>query len=112
MFELAWKEIHPNGNQPIHQKSFRTAERRQDFIDSFPDGDIRFEITSMSAEDSHTISDFHSGMRVRIKNASLHPENIGKAGVVEKTVKRDSMVWIKLESGQRYGAFAWNLEID
>lgn len=67
MFELAWKEIHPNGNQPIRQKSFRTAERRQDFIDSFPDGDIRFEITSMSAEDSHTISDFHTGMRVNLK---------------------------------------------
>ena len=34
MFELAWKIIEPNGNQPIKMKSFSTEEKRQDFIDT------------------------------------------------------------------------------
>lgn len=110
MFELAWKEIHPNGNQPIHVKSFRTEERRQDFIDSFPEGSIRYQVTSMSTADSHTLEDFQAGMRVQIESA-LHPGYIGKTGTVQKTVKRNKMVWLLLEDGTRFGAFPWNLEI-
>ncbi len=110
MFELAWKEIHPNGNQPIRMKSFRTEERRQDFIDSFPEGENRYEITSMNTADNHTLEDFHNGMRVEIERA-LHPEYIGRTGTVQKTVKRNKTVWIQLDDGKYYGAFPWNLKL-
>ncbi len=110
MYELTWKEIHPNGNQPIRMKSFRTEERRQDFIDSFPEGDIRYEITSMSKADSHTLEDFQIGMRVQIEHA-LHLEVVGLTGTVRKTVKRRKLVMLQMDNGRSYASYPWNLRI-
>ncbi len=110
MYAMAWKEIQPNGSQPIRVKTFRTEERRQDFIDTLTADGVHYLITSMSTADSHTLSDFHRGMRVKIEKA-LHPELIGMEGTVDKTVKKDSMVCVTLDNGNHYRAFAWNLGI-
>ena len=109
MYAMAWKEIQPNGNQPIKVKTFSTEEKRQKFIDRLNASGIRFQITSLSAENSRTVSDFRCGMRVRIEKA-LHTEYIGREGVVDRTVKKDSTVCVRFEDGTRYRSFAWNLE--
>ncbi len=110
MYAMSWKEIQPNGSQPIRVKTFSTEERRQDFIDGLTASGTRFQITSLSTADSHTLSDFQHGMRVRIENA-LHTEFIGMEGTVVKTVKKDNMVCVKLDNGKSYRAFAWNLDV-
>ena len=110
MYAMSWKEIQPNGNQPIRVKTFRTEERRQDFIDNLTASGVNFLITSLSTADSRTLSDFQRGMRVKIEKA-LHPEFIGMTGTVDKTVKKDNMVCVTLDNGKRYRAFAWNLDI-
>lgn len=110
MYAMSWKEIQPCGSQPIRVKTFSTEERRQDFIDTLTASGARFEITSLSTADSHTLSDFQRGMRVKIEKA-LHTEFIGMTGTVEKTVKKDNMVCVRLDDGKHYRAFAWNLGI-
>ena len=62
MFELAWKIIEPNGNQPIKMKSFSTEEKRQDFIDTMSQRP-GFVVVSINDADSHTVSDFTPAMR-------------------------------------------------
>lgn len=110
MYELVWKEILSDGNKPIRHKSFRTEERRADFINRMAESGTSFEITSMNSADSHTLSDFQIGMRVRIEKA-LHADYIGRIGTVIKTVKRDTTVKIRFDDGTEYRSFAWNLEI-
>ena len=110
MYAMAWKEILSNGNQPIKVKTFSSEEQRQKFIDGLTASGVRFQITSRGSENSHTVSDFQTGMRVRIEKA-LHTEFIGKEGTVEKTVKKDSTVCVRLDNGERYRSFAWNLEL-
>ena len=109
MYAMAWKEIQPNGNQPIKVKTFSTEEKRQKFIDRLNASGIRFQITSWSSENSHAVSDFQVGMRVRIEKA-LHTEFIGREGIVDRTVKKDSTVCVRFDNGDRYRSFAWNLE--
>ena len=110
MYAMSWREIKPNGSQHIQVKTFSSEKRRQDFIDGMTANGSSFQITSLSTADSHELSDFQEGMRVRIEKA-LHTELIGKEGTVTKTVKKDSMVCIKLDNGGSYRAFAWNLEL-
>ncbi len=110
MYAMAWKEIQLGGNQPIKVKTFFSEEQRQKFIDGLTASGIRFQITSRSSENSHMVSDFQIGMRVRIEKA-LHTEFIDKEGIVEKTVKKDSTVCVRLDNGERYRSFAWNLEL-
>ena len=108
MFALTWKEIQPNGNQPIHLKSFRTEDARTDFIDTLYDSGQRFEITSMNTAGDPTLEDFLPGMRVRVSK-SLHTRFIGKTGTVIKTIKKRQMVLLRLDDGDSYCGWPWNL---
>ena len=109
MFELAWKIIEPNGNQPIKMKSFSTEEKRQDFIDTMYQ-QPGFVVVSINDADSHTVNDFTPGMRVRILKATHH-DRLGKTGTVKRTLKGRKQVHIHLDDGSDYLSFAWNLQI-
>ncbi len=109
MFELVWKIIEPNGNQPIKMKSFSTEEKRQDFIDTMYQ-QPGFVVVSINDADSHTVSDFTPGMRVRILKAT-HYDRLGKTGTVKRTLKGRKQVHILLDDGSDYLSFAWNLQI-
>lgn len=108
MLALAWKESQPYGSSPIKVKTFPTEKKRADFIQSLTEQSVRFEITSMSTSDSHMLTDFQAGMRVRIINA-LHTNMIGMEGTVIRTIKCRHTVSLQLDNGGTYGSFPWNL---